>query len=98
MATRTSRRRGFWGGLLAVLAVLLVVGLYLALAPPNLSALASHPRPALDYADAVKRVEAAQAQEAGRLKPECQTQLLTHGHKTARVVAFANGYTNCPKQ
>jgi carboxylesterase len=86
------------GGVLAVLAVLLVVVIYLGVVPPNLQTLASHPHPAIDYADAVKRVEAAQAQEAGRLKPECMTQLLTHGQKTTRVVAFAHGYTNCPKQ
>jgi hypothetical protein len=98
MASRGRIWRGFWRGALAVLTVLVVVLIYLALVPPNLSALASHPHPALDYDDAVKRVEAARAEEAGRLKPDCQTQLLTHGQKTARVIAFAHGYTNCPKQ
>jgi carboxylesterase len=83
---------------LAVLAVLLVIVAYLGLVPPNLPALASHPHPALDYDDAVKRIEAIQAQEVGRLKPECSTQVLTHGQKTARVIAFAHGYTNCPQQ
>jgi hypothetical protein len=98
MVNRPMKVRGFWGGLLAVLAVLLVIVVYLGLVPPNLKALASHPHPALDYDDAVKRIEALQAAEAGKLKPECQTQFLTHGHKTARVIAFAHGYTNCPKQ
>src|SRR6187455_224069 len=98
MATGRRRGRGLLGGVLAVLAVLLVVVGYLGLVPPNVSALASHPHPALDYADAVQRIEAARAQEAGRLKPECMTQFLTHGQKTARVVAFAHGYTNCPQQ
>ena len=98
MASRTRRGRGLLGGLLAVVAVLLVIVAYLGLVPPNLPALASHPHPALDYADAVKRIEAIQAQEVGRLKPECSTQFLTHGQKTARVISFAHGYTNCPQQ
>jgi carboxylesterase len=82
-------------GLLALIALSLLA---LALVPPNLSSLASHPSPVADYAGATQRVAALQGAEAGTYNPLCQTQLLTHGHKTARAIAFVHGYTNCTNQ
>jgi|SRR5579859_3135061 len=99
MNVRTwSARRKIGVGLLGVLAVVLVIVGFLALVPPATGNLASHPNPAADYAEAVRRVAALQAQEATGYNPLCATQLLTHGQKTARVIAFIHGYTNCPHQ
>lgn len=95
---RISRRRMVGYGLLILLGLVVVVGGYLALVPPNLGALASHPQPVADYAEAAQRVAALQAQEAAEINPACATRLLTHGEKTAKVIVFIHGYTNCPMQ
>jgi pimeloyl-ACP methyl ester carboxylesterase len=83
---------------LSVLAVALALitpaGLF---TPWNLASLSSHPNPVQDYAGAVQRIEAKQAQESN-LNPVCRTQFMTHGQKTQRVIVFAHGYTNCPQQ
>src|SRR5689334_13493456 len=81
--------------LLAVLGVVILIAGYLAVVPPNLGALASHAAPIDNYAQASARVLALQAQEQG-INPECASQLLTHGEKTAKVIVFIHGYTNCP--
>ena len=65
----------------------------LALWPLGLGAIASHPRPAASYAEAVQRVTALQAQEGDDIRPDCRTQLLTHGARAARVVVLVHGYT-----
>ncbi len=93
-----STRRRIGVALLAVLLVVLVVLGFWAVVPPNIGVLASHPNPAASYADAVQRVTAIQAQETTGYNPLCRTQLLTHGQKTARAIAFIHGYTNCPNQ
>ena len=96
--TRWSARRTVGTGLLVVLALVVLVVGFLALVPPAAGDLASHPNPAADYAEATRRVAALQAQESTGYNPLCTTQLLTHGQKTARVIAFIHGYTNCPHQ
>jgi carboxylesterase len=60
----------------------------------DLSVYASHPHPAADYADAVRRVERLRAAEAG-FNPDCHTILLTHGERTAQVILFVDGYGSC---
>ena len=70
---------------------------YLALVPPPSADLASRPNPATNYADAVNRILALQTQESTGYNPQCVTQFLTHGQKTARVIAFVHGYANCPQ-
>ncbi len=82
---------------LAVLALLLAA-LYFNRVPPNLGVLASRPNPAANYAEAAQRVADIQAHEASGYNPLCTTQLLSHGPKTARAIAFIHGYTNCPNQ
>ena len=42
-------------------------------------------------------IAALQAQEAAGDNPQCATQFLTHGKKTAHVIAFVHGYSNCPQ-
>ena len=87
-----------WQLLLIALAVIALAVLYLALVPPSYAGLVPHPRPAAGYGEAVQRVEAKLAGEATGHNPLCHTQLLTHGEKTARAIAFIHGYTNCPLQ
>lgn len=55
-------------------------------------------RPAASYDEALDRVARLQAQDAARVNPLCRTQLLTHGHPTARAVVLLHGITNCPAQ
>jgi pimeloyl-ACP methyl ester carboxylesterase len=85
-----------WLPLLAIALVLILA--YLAAVPPRFSSLVSRPRPAADYAEARQRVEEIQGQEGAGYNPLCHTELLTHGQKTARAIAFIHGYTNCPRQ
>lgn len=57
------------------------------------------PDPAQNYGDALARIQAVQAEEAGLdLHPECVTRLLTHEQKTDRVIVFLHGFTSCPEQ
>ncbi|MEP7359889.1 MAG: alpha/beta hydrolase [Anaerolineales bacterium] len=95
---RSLTRQRLGRGLLSVLALGSVALGYLGVVPPNLSNLASHPNPAGSYAEALERVAALQASEASGYNPLCVTQLLTHGHKTDRAIAFIHGYTNCSNQ
>src|SRR6266851_3418115 len=83
--------------LILLLALLLTLA-YLATAPPRVSGLVSRPQPAASYAQALERVAALTAPEVTGHNPLCHTQLLTHGQKTGRVIAFIHGYTNCPMQ
>ncbi len=67
----------------------------------SIDELALHPTdPASDHETAVARFEKVQAQEEalGNLNPVCCSRLLTHGHKTDRVIILMHGMTNCPQQ
>ena len=69
-----------WPWLIVALVVLLVASLVvLALRPSGIAEIASHPRPAASYDEAVQRVAALQNQEREGYNPNCVTQLLTHG-------------------
>ena len=83
--------------ILAVLIVLLAVAAVL-LRPAGTGRFPSHPHPATDYADALRRVAAVQARDGGAISPECRTRLLTHGARAARAVVLLHGLTNCPEQ
>ena len=83
---------------LPIIIVLFLALAYMAAAPPRVSGLVSRPMPAAGYEQALERVAALHAREASGHNPLCHTQLLTHGQKTARSIAFIHGYTNCPKQ
>jgi len=50
------------------------------------------------YHAAVDRLHQLQARETDEVNPLCRTQLLAHGYKTARVIIFLHGFTNCPHQ
>jgi pimeloyl-ACP methyl ester carboxylesterase len=89
----TSKRIGKAG--LIVGATLIVLSGLLMLPADDPSHYASHPHPAADYTDAVRRVERVRAAEVG-FNPDCHTTLLTHGVKTAKAIIFAPGYGSCP--
>jgi carboxylesterase len=82
-------------GALIIAAILIVLGGLLMLPTDDRSLYASHPQPAADYAEAVRRVERLQAAEVG-FNPDCHTFLLTHGARTAKAIVFADGYGSCP--
>lgn len=56
---------------------------------------ASQSRAALDYAEAVRRVESKLAAEVD-FNPHSHTILLAHGAKTAKVIVFVHGYASSP--
>jgi len=93
-----SNRRRLGAALLGLLALLLITLGIMTVVPPGTQSIASHPNPASSYAEAVQRVAALRAQETADYNPLCHTQLLTHGQKAARAIAFIHGYTNCPNQ
>jgi len=69
--------------------------------PSSTDALASQSiDPATDYESAMARFAHVQALEEakGTLNPVCYSKLLTHGHKTERVIILMHGMTNCPQQ
>lgn len=61
--------------------------------------LTSRANPAHDYAAAVARVAAFDADvDDSALNPRGRTLLLTHGAAADRAVVLLHGYTNCPQQ
>ncbi len=64
----------------------------------NLKPIISHANPAKSYAEALRRVEALQAQEGDDINPVSRTSLLTHGQPVEWVVVWLHGYTNSPAQ
>jgi carboxylesterase len=77
---------------------------WLALKASNHSSideLALHPTdPATDYETALARFTKVQTQDEAneKINPVCCSKLLTHGHKTERVIIMMHGMTNCPQQ
>ena len=77
---------------------------WLALKASNRSSiddLALHPTdPATDYETALARYTKVQTRDEtnGKINPVCCSKLLTHGHKTERVIILMHGMTNCPQQ
>jgi carboxylesterase len=86
-------------GTVMVLGAFMLGTMFLLFRPLSVDGLISRPDPAADYADAVERIEAFQAQQASpALNPLCQLQFMSHGQKTERAIVFVHGYTNCPQQ
>lgn len=77
--------------------IVLVFGLA-AFAPTRLGDLLSHPSPIRDYAGAVERVNELQTAEDSIVAPGGGSILLTHGHRTPRVVVLFHGLTDSPLQ
>jgi carboxylesterase len=92
----------FWSSLIQFVALLgigfVALALVSVLLPIDTHKLVSRPRPARSYDQALQRIEAVRASASAGLNPECQLQFMTHGEKVERAIAFAHGYTSCPKQ
>ncbi len=71
------------------------IGGLLMLPADDLGLYASHPNPAADYAEAVRRVENKIATEVD-FDPGSHTILLTRGAKTAKAISFVHGYPSSP--
>jgi pimeloyl-ACP methyl ester carboxylesterase len=83
---------------LGILAGFIILLLTLALKPFSLKE-SFTPNPAQSYAEALRRIETIQSEEANLdLHPECATQIHTHGEKTDKVIVFLHGFTSCPAQ
>lgn len=54
--------------------------------------------PAVDYAEALAKLEALRAQDGPTINPVCGSTLLTHGERAKRVVVLVHGLSNCPRQ
>src|SRR5690349_19271111 len=78
-------------------AVVLFFGL-VAFAPTRLGDLHAHPMPVVDYTAAVARIAALQTQEDSVVAAGGGSILLTHGHRTPRVVVLFHGLTDSPLQ
>ncbi|MCC6983600.1 MAG: alpha/beta hydrolase [Bauldia sp.] len=88
------------GLVLVVLAALAAVVLtFFPLGADSVARAALGGRPAATYEEAMAAFAAVEASEAEmNLDQRCRSVLLTHGERTARVVVFLHGLTNCPKQ
>ena len=87
----------FWAAIVIV-AIVLAIAVVL-FKPVSVGDLTSQPDPVTDYAGAVERIEALQAQEASLpLSPQCQLKFMTQGQKAEQAIVFVHGYTNCPEQ
>lgn len=84
---------------IGIIVGVVLLGLGLALKPFTLRE-AFTPNPAQSFAEALARVEAIQAAEAGLpdLNPECNSILMTHEEQVAEVIVFIHGFTSCPVQ
>ena len=77
--------------------VVLFFGL-VAFTPTRLGDLYAHPMPVVDYTAAINRIAALQSVEDSVVAPGGGSILLTHGHRTARVVVLYHGLTDSPLQ
>jgi carboxylesterase len=91
---RSAVRRPLVAGLLALL-ILLIAALFW---PPSSRLSRSQPDPVAGFDEARERIRRMWEDESHEVIPECRTQALLHGQKTARVIVFVHGYTSCPAQ
>src|SRR4051812_49672036 len=77
--------------------VVLFFGL-VAFAPTRLGDLNAHPMPIADYTAAITRIAAIQSHEDSIVAAGGGSILLSHGHRTARVVVLFHGLTDSPLQ
>jgi carboxylesterase len=80
------------------LLLLVVLSAALLMRPLAPRGFESHPKPARSFDDALSLVDALRATDSPAIAPECGTQFLSHGMRTARVVVLLHGLTNCPAQ
>ncbi len=81
-----------------VVAVSTLIVIVLLLPPPGASGIRSHPSPARDFPDAMRRAAVLEARDTPDVNPNCRTRLLTHGDRTPDALVLIHGLTNCPRQ
>ncbi len=81
-----------------ILTFIVLVILILIIQPINTKNLISYPQPAADYEQALHKLDDQLSKDLPRIRDICKTRLLTHGHKTEKVIVFFHGFTNCPEQ
>jgi carboxylesterase len=64
----------------------------------NLIALNTAAQPCATYDEALARLAILEGRDGPEVNPVCRSYALTHGKKTARVLVYFHGYTNCPEQ
>src|SRR5690606_10586585 len=88
----------------ALVLLVFLVGsfVWLTLMPLNVDGLEPNSKastPARNYEEAIAAYDGIRAQEATmELHERCNSTLLTHGSKVARVVIYFHGLTSCPAQ
>ena len=87
-----------WIPLIILIVILILVAALILYWPVDPRRFPARPNPARSYPQAEQRIQALQAQEAGRLNPVCQTQFLSYGEKVERAIVFIHGNTSCPQQ
>jgi pimeloyl-ACP methyl ester carboxylesterase len=70
--------------------------IWLIFQPLNLHDLQSHPEPAWSYEQAYAALQ--QRIEENGISDDCQTQFMTNGNQTAKVIVLFHDYGNCPRQ
>jgi alpha-beta hydrolase superfamily lysophospholipase len=84
--------------LLGILIVIILVMIMISFIPFKLKR-GFTPNPAKNYAEALDRITAIRAQEAGLdLHPLCVTRAYTHGERVKNAIIFLHGFTACPDQ
>ena len=84
------------GRVVLVVLAALAFGAFLLARPLAPRDLTSHAQPAGDFDEAMRILDTLRARDGAAISPECGTQLLSHGHRTSRVVVLLHGLTNCP--
>jgi esterase/lipase len=77
---------------------LVILMAYIILTPWNVAHLASHPRPAQNYSEALRLTEVLRAEEPQGMNPLCKAQLMTHEKKAYRAIILVHGYTSDPQE
>lgn len=86
-----------------LIGVILLIGAIffgvIGLIPASTLGLGAQPNPVNEYAAAIAGLEKIRADERAQpLVEVCQTQWMTHGQKTEKVIVLYHGLSTCPRQ
>jgi carboxylesterase len=91
-------RPGSARAIMLALFVVIIAVIAILFWPPPASLSTASPDPVATFDEARERIRAMWEKEGVEVIPECRTQALLQGRKTARVIVFLHGYTSCPAQ
>ena len=83
--------------LLLCTVILLAAG-FLLLLPAMPGRLVSQANPAVNYSEAVDRIDSIRQSEGVSFNPLCRVQFMDQGNKTKKAILLVHGYTSCPEQ